>query len=427
MRSSTWVLFVSGRFGSVDAKGKAAWTGVLSLLGIAFGTAALIVILSVMNGLQGGYIDSIMEISSSHARVSGTSGDLAAVETLPDVASFYVFTENQALVAGKSGRQSAALIRAVPRDVMDRDGGFAAQLKMVGGGFDLSGDDSVVLGYELAKTLRVTEGGRVFLLAVSGGKETGVFPENAALTVAGTFYTGYYEIDSSFAFVSLEAGEKIFGSRPEDGVSRAAVKLKNPDKDIRFILDARSVAPGAEVESWRSYNRVFFAALKVEKNALLLLSALIFIVVTVNIYNGMRRSVYERREEICVLSASGARAEDIRRVFLANGLRTGFVGAVLGLLCGLCICVRITDVFAGIEGIVTAAGVFTASLFGRENPSGFTLFDPRYFYIDQISTRIVFHEVLFVFVFGVFSAAAASYLAGRKVTALKPGEVLRYE
>ncbi len=427
MKNIRWILFIAGRFGSMDARGKAAWTGILSVLGIAFGTAALIVILSVMNGLQGGYIDSIMEVSSSHARVTGSPGDLEKIKGLDDVESFYVFTENQALMAGRGGTQSAAVIRSVPENLLSEDRGLASKLEMVGGDFDLGADNSIVLGYELANSLRAPVGKKVSMLAVSGSKASDTFPGNAEFIVSGIFYTGYYDIDSSFAFISSSSGENIFGvSAPENGML-AAVKLKDPDKDIRFILEARRVAPEARVESWRSYNRAFFGALKVEKNALLLISALIFIVVTVNIYNSMRRSIYEHREDICVLSASGAKPDEIRGIFIASGLGTGFAGAVLGVLCGLCISVRIKDVFAGVEGFVTAVGLFIAAFTGQENPPAFRLFDPRYFYIDQISARIFFHEVLFVFVFGVFSAAAAAYFAGRKVTSLKPGEILRYE
>ena len=164
-----------------------------------------------------------------------------------------------------------------------------------------------------------------------------------------------------------------------------------------------------------------------EKNALFLVSFLIFIVVTVNIYNSMRRSVYERREDICVLSVSGALPAEIRRVFLANGLSLGFAGSVLGLLCGLCISARIEDVFSLAERAVTAFSIFIASLLGFDEPQAFRLFDPQYFYMDGLKANVVFHEVLLVFVFGIFSSAAAAWLASKKVASLKPQEILRYE
>ena len=430
MKRNRWILFVALRFGSVDAKGKAAGTGLASALGIAFGVAALIVVLSVMNGLQGGYITSIMEISSAHARVRATRADLERIAAIEGVAAIYPFAENQALAAGRRGRQASVLVRSVPADVLQMDAGLSAAVEVSVGAFDIASPYTAVIGYDLARSLGVREGDAFSLLAVSGSKETDLFPQNGELLVKGTFYSGYYDIDSSFVFVSDATGEEIFGggaSGEDSGNVLAAVKLRDPYRDVDFILKAKEAAPAAEIESWRSYNRVFFGALKVEKNALFLVSFLIFIVVTVNIYNSMRRSVYERREDICVLSVSGAFPAEIRRVFLANGLALGFAGSLLGLLCGLCISARIDDVFSLAENIVTAFSIFVASLLGFDEPDAFRLFDPQYFYMEGLEAGIVFHEVLLVFVFGVFSAAFAAWLASKKVASLKPQEILRYE
>ena len=432
MKGNRWILFVAARFGSVDAKGKAAGTGILSMLGIAFGVAALIVVLSVMNGLQGGYISSIMEVSSAHARVQAPRADLEKIAAIEGVAALYPFGESQALAAGKSGRQASVLVRSVPADVLEIDTGLASALEIAGGEFDIASPYTASIGYELARRLRVSEGETFSLLAVSGSRDTDLFPQNGELCVTGTFRTGYYDIDNSFVFVSDKTGAEIFGGSGGEGGEGgekllAAVKLRNPYRDVDFVLAAMEAAPDAEIESWRSYNRVFFGALKVEKNALFLVSFLIFVVVTVNLYNSMRRSVYERKEDICVLSVSGALPSEIQRVFLANGLSLGFAGSALGLLCGLCISARIADVFSLAESVVTAFSVFVASLLGFEEPGAFRLFDPQYFYMDGLQAGIVFHEVLFVFVFGVFSAGFAAWLAGKKVASLKPQEILRYE
>ncbi len=418
---------MAGRFGAVDAKGKAAGTGILSVLGIAFGVAALIVVLSVMNGLQGGYISSIMEVSSSHARARASFKDLEKIAALDGISSIYAFGENQALASGMSGRQASVLVRSVPTNVLEMDLGLASALEISTGDFDISAEYSAVIGYELAKRLGVTEGESFSLLAVSGSRDTDMFPQNGELHISGTFHTGYYDIDNSFVFISDKTGADIFGNGEDDKKLLAAIKLRNPYRDVDFIIAAKKVAPNAEFESWRSYNRVFFGALKVEKNALFLVSFLIFVVVTVNLYNSMRRAVYERREDICVLSVSGARPAEIQRVFLANGLALGFVGSVLGLLCGLCISVRIEDVFGLAEDIVTAFRVFVAHLLGFEEPSAFSLFDPQYFYMDGLRAGIVFHEVLFVFALGIFSAGFAAWIAGKRIALLKPQEILRYE
>jgi lipoprotein-releasing system permease protein len=423
-KNSNWLFFVAGRFGSVDSRGRSALTSLLSSLGIAFGVMALIVILSVMNGFQMGYIESILEVSSAHVRLTLPRDDIAKVASQPEVRTIYEFGESQTLMLGQYDRQQGVLLRSLPVDIMKLDAGFASSVKMESGSFSVESPRSVVLGYELARMLSVTPGDTVSLVAVSGDSSTDLFPENATLTVTGLFKTGYYEIDSSFAFVSLDTGYALTGKR--NSVS-AAVKLVDSGKDAPFISSLARDVPAAKAESWRTYNRAFFGALRVEKNMLLFLVVLIFVVVTVNIYNGMRRSVYERREEISVLAALGGKPRQIQRIFLSTGFGIGLSGGLLGLLAGLLLSVRINSVFALAEDIVNGVNAFVAALFALPPESAFTLFSPEYFYMDAVPVRILFPEVLFVFLFGVLSAAAASWLASRSIARMKPAEVLRYE
>ena len=423
-KKSGWLFFVAGRFGTVDARGRSALTSILSALGIALGVTALIVILSVMNGFQMGYIESILEVSSAHVRVTGDRTDIEGIRTLPGVRSLSIFVESQVLMQGNHGRQSGALVRAIPPQIMTTDTGFASQIEMMSGKFEIAKAETVVLGYELSRVLGASVGDTVSLIAVSGDASTDIFPENALLTVTGIFKTGYYAIDDSFAFISSDTGAKLLGT---GNTVTAGVKLVNSEHDAWFISEVKKVFPNVRAESWRSYNRAFFGALKVEKNTLLLLVVLIFVVVTVNIYHSMRRSVYERREEISVLTALGGDPHQVQRIFLINGFTIGVSGGILGLLTGVLISTRINSVFLVAEDIVNGINTFVSVLFALPPGQSFSLFSPEYFYMDVVPVRILFPEVLFIFLFGVFSAAAASWMASRTILKLKPAEVLRYE
>lgn len=434
-KNGSWVLYVAGRFGTADYRGRSALTSLLSVLGIAFGVTALIVILSVMNGFQLGYIESILEVSSSHVRLSGSADDIEKIRSLPGVRSITVFSESQTLIQGKYERQEGALLRAVPQDILTTDRGFAAHVTMAAGDFDIAGKGTVVLGYELARALSVKPGDTVSVIAVSGDASTDLFPENAELTVSGLFKTGYYAIDSTFAYIS-DRTAAVLAKVPSEGdpvttdgdrTVLAACKLDNPDRDERFLSTLADKFPRVKAESWRTYNRAFFGALRVEKNMLFLLVILIFVVVTVNIYNGMRRAVYERREEISVLTALGGSPRMVRSIFLMNGLGIGLSGGLIGLLAGLLISVRINSVFTLAEKTVNGVNGFVSSLLSLPAGQEFTIFSPEYFYLDKVPVRMLFPEVLFVFLFGVISAAAASWMASRSITRLKPAEVLRYE
>ena len=423
-RISHWVLFVSSRFGSVDARGRSAVTSLLATSGIAFGVLALIVILSVMNGFQMGYIDSILEVHSSHVRLKGSADELERIRSDPAVRSLIVFTETQALVQGRYSRQSGALVRGVQADILAADSGFASAITTVAGDFDVRLDGTVVLGSELARELGVAVGNEITLVAVSGTSDTDLFPSDSRLTVVGVMKTGYYEIDSTFAYVSRATGKALSGF---SGKELAGVKLVNRERDAPFLARVAAAEPNVEAESWRSFNRAFFGALRVEKNMLFFLVILIFLVVTVNIYNSMRRSVYERREEIGVMSALGSTPAEIRYIFIANGLVIGLSGGLGGLLLGLLVSVRINDVFALAERAVNGVEAFVSSLGVASSGGEFSLFSPEYFYLDSVPVRIFFPEVLFVFLFGVLSATIASWMACNALLRLKPAEVLRYE
>lgn len=420
----SWIFFVLRRFNAADTKGRSAVTGILSVLGIAFGVTVLIVILAVMNGFQRSFIDTILQVSSAHVQLHGSADMLERAKAGGGFQSFYVFSETQTVMQGRFGRQQPAILRAVPQTIESDDPGFAKTITVIEGAFDLGTAQSVVLGYELARMLSVSAGEHISLLALAGSADTDIFPEDADCLVTGLIKTGYYAIDSAFAFISTETGEQLCGKQE---AQTAAVKLANPESDGGYITRIAALVPDLTAESWRTYNHAFFGALRVEKNTMFMLVFLIFVVVTVNIYNGMRRSIYERREEISMLASLGARKEHIQTLFIANGFTIGLLGASIGLIIGLLLSADINRVFLLAEYLVNMLIEAVNILLEHSFFTGFTIFSPKYFYIDSVPVRIFFNEVFLVFLFGVFSASFAAFIAARKILTFKPAEVLRYE
>ena len=273
------------RFAKVDRSGRSAVTGFLASLSICFGVMTLIVTVSVMNGFQMGFIDSIMEISSAHIRVTAPQDfDQQAFEQQcfrPELGVVAVepMYEAQSLLASASGRQAASLIRAVSPDIIYTDAGFARELKIISGEFDLSRPGYIVLGSQLARQLGVRVGSTVNMLALSGGSDVDLISDNRVFVVSGIFSCGYAEINNSYSFISMDAGQQFFG---RDATKLFALKLADSEKDMQVIYQLEQALPGLQTESWRSYNRSFFGALKVEKNLLMMLVFMIFVVVGVN-------------------------------------------------------------------------------------------------------------------------------------------------
>lgn len=424
-----WIFFVSRRFAKVDRSGRSAVTGFLASLSICFGVMTLIVTVSVMNGFQMGFIDSIMEISSAHIRVTAPQDfNQQAFEQQcfrPELGVVAVepMYEAQSLLASATGRQAASLIRAVSPDIIYTDAGFNREVKMISGEFDLSRPGYIVLGSQLARQLGLRVGSTVNMLALSGGSDVDLISDNRVFVVSGIFSCGYAEINNSYSFISLDAGQQFFG---KDATKLFALKLADSEKDMQVIYQLEKALPGLQTESWRTYNRSFFGALKVEKNLLMMLVFMIFVVVGVNIFNGMRRMVFERRAEIAVLSALGGRKRQVQLIFILRGLLTGLGGAIPGLLLGMLLCVQMDVIFAliaklsyWIQYLFTMATNPAMAMFVRENT--------MYQVYASIPARMFPAEITFITIFGVFSALAASWVASRKVLAMTLSEVLHDE
>ncbi|MDR2719011.1 MAG: ABC transporter permease [Treponema sp.] len=430
-----WIWFIAAR--SVFRRQKKSPSPVLSVLGIATGVFALIVIIAVMNGFQLGFIESILEISSYHLRV----GPVAAVTTeeagaallaIPGVEAAVPFREFQALIRGRRGGQQAALVRGLPPDAPLRDAAMTARLEFEEGFFDLSGERSVLLGAELARRLGVRTGHEISLYSIPAlFADSDEYTGLRTFTVTGLFRTGFYEYDTGWAFVNIESAAAF-----SDAGAVMGLKLKNRFHDQKMLELARTSLEGqtgleqAEFTSWRDYNRSFFGALRTEKLFMFILVGLIFIVVGLNIYQAQRRSVLEHREEIGLLRAVGGGDRAVRMIFVCDGAIIGFTGASTGLILGLLAASHIPLFFTVIEHVVNFFIDIVnniAGFFDAEGVGGFSLFSPAVFYIKEIPSRIIPQEAVLIFMFGLFSALLAAWFASRKTTRILVAEVLRYE
>ena len=431
--SLRWISVVSRRFARVDRKGRSAVTSVLATLGICFGVMTLTVVMSVMNGFQMSFIDSILEVSSYHLRVINVAPEQenalkAACETEKRIRACVPFYEAQALMTGEKGGAVAVNVRAADESIYYKDEGFKKELRMISGSFDFSETDSIILGSTLARNLGVRTGDTVNLLVMSGGSDVDLFSSDRLFTVRGIFTTGYAEINSACAFTGTAAAEKYFGASAK---KIWGIKIKNYDKDLGVIASLKkqlglSDSSKTQIQSWRSFNKTFFGALRIEKNMLLLLVALIFVVVAINIYNGMRRLVFERRTEIAVLSALGARKGGLKSIFIMRGFIMGAVGALTGVVLGIIISLNTDVVFTLAAKLMYGIQYLITALTDRQNLQ-YVQINSSYNLYASIPARLFPGEVTAITLFGVFSPLIASWAASRNVLKLTVSEVLHNE
>lgn len=430
-----WILYVARRHFRTRRREKGHAAALLSITGLAVGVMTLVAVLAVMNGFQMSTIEGILEVNSYHLRVeSGAANERSPVlqdriRALPGVDAVVPFVELQSLARGLFGEPQAVMLRGVPRDIMQLDSGLREHLSVIRGRFDLDGEDSIVLGAELARALGVRVGDQVSFLSVSGGELDVRRPREAVLQVTGLFHTGFLDYDRTWGFISLAAAERRF---EVDEVPIWGIKLTDRFADRRVGARVAEVLAGEETRmvSWREYNRSIFGALRVEKLMMSFLIGLIFVVVGANIYQSLRRSVHERSEEIAVLKALGAPPHSVQLVFIIEGLVIGLTGGFLGVTAGLAVAANINAVFAAAEAVVNSLADVTDILlwpFGITVAADFSIFSPTYFYIMEVPSRVFFWEVAGIFLFALLSGGLAALAVSRQITRIKPAEVLRYQ
>jgi lipoprotein-releasing system permease protein len=442
MKLRRWIGFVSLRWFATKGESGGSLSAVLAALGIAIGVTALVLVISVMNGFQLGYIDSVLEVSSFHVRVDDERRLEGTLASLPDddlisrlgaepgAASVLPFVETRCLITSREGRAFPLSLRAVPDDAQARDPGMMRALGMGGSthGRAWPGGGGLFLGVELAQYLDLRPGDEAELLVVSAGKDEGVEARTVKIRIDGLFRSDYFDFDFGMAVIPFSSAGGIFPPGSDQRLTYG-IKLKNRYSDERFCerLSADLGIGKDRAESWRDYNRAFFGALRIEKTVMMILIGLIFLVVGVNIFHSMRRAVAEKTEDIAVLKALGASPDEIGRVFILDGLAIGAGGAILGLTLGLVLAMNVNEVFAIVESVVNSISSFFYHLIGSMGRDEFRVFSPKYFYLMEVPVRVLYPETFVVTAAAITAAAAAAAAAARRISGLAPSEVLRYE
>lgn len=420
-----WIFYISRRFSKIDSKS----TSTLASLGICAGVLALIVIMSVMNGFQSTFIDTILEVSSYHVRVNEIKDKNAEKDffdwayknnKIKNITPFY---EEQGLLASTAGKQTASLIRSLDVNKVLEDENFMKELNIISGSFNLDTEDSIVIGNTIARSLGVNTGSKICIAAMSGSSDVSLLSQSRIFTVRGVFYSGYSELNAAYSFVNLEAGKSNFG---KSSPCNYGIKVKDISEVNSLMAEIKKEFPDAKVQSWQEFNRSFFGALRMEKNILFLMVLLIFLVVAINIHNGMKKLIYQRKSECALLEVFGAEEKDLKNIFILQGFSTGIKGSLAGLALGLLITSNMSFVFTLMAKLQYCFEYFFTWLSSPEYLA--YLSENSMFNIyAAIPPKMDFAEVFLIFIFGVFSSTLASFLAGRKLFKLSVTEVLRDE
>ena len=387
----------------------------VSMLGIALGVAALIIVLSVMNGFQKEVRDRMLGVVS-HIEIFAQGGaalpdlerTLREVRANPQVLGAAPFIATQALLA-RGEDMKGAIVRgidpALEPDVTD----LAVELKKSSLARLIAGDFGVVLGGELARSLGVRLGDKVTLVAPSGQvTPAGVVPRLKQMTVVGTFDSGHYEYDSALVLMHMDDAAKIFRLEGPTGV-RVKLKELQQAREVGAQL-ARSLTGDLLVRDWTRQNRTWFAAVQVEKRMMFIILTLIVAVAAFNLVSTLVMTVTDKRADIAILRTLGASPNSIMGIFVVQGAMVGVIGTLAGLALGLAVAFNIDIIVPAMEQLFNASFLPKDIYLISRMPS-----DPQQ--ADIVPVAII--SLLLAFVATLYPSWRASQV--------NPAEALRYE
>ena len=332
----------------------------VSMLGIALGVAALIIVLSVMNGFQKEVTDRMLSVIA-HVEIFESQGNALAdwrqtaqqARQSPQVIGAAPFIASQALIA-RGDDMRGAMVRGISPTEEATVTELAARLKDTTLARLVPGGWGIVLGAELARNLGVRVGDKV-TIAAPGGQVTpaGLIPRFKQLTVVGTFDAGHYEYDSGLAMIHIDDAAKLFRLEGPSGVQ---LRLKNlhQARDVAMQL-ALKLGPGVTVRDWTRTNRNWFSAVQLEKRLMFIILTLIVAVAAFNLVSTLVMTVTDKNADIAILRTLGASPRSVMGIFMVQGAAAGIIGTLSGVLVGLLIAFNVDVIVPAIERLLSVA------------------------------------------------------------------------
>ena len=410
-----WRYTRAGRAGRRNAF--ISFISLVSMLGIGLGVAALIIVLSVMNGFQNEVTDRMLK-AIAHVQLTDEEGNAIAdwtalaqkARTLePAVRAAAPYTETQSLLAHGDGMRGAVVRGVVPAEEAGINE-LAADLQRNGMLQKLApGSWNIVLGVELARSLGVGVGDQVTVIA-PGAQVTpaGALPRLKSFNVVGVFSVGHYEYDSGLALAALDDTVKLYRTGGPTGVQLRLADVH----DARAAATRLAVGLGRQVrvQDWTRTNAAWYDAVQIEKTMMFIILTLIVAVAAFNLVSTLVMTVTDKQADIAILRTLGASPRSIMLIFMVQGAASGIAGTVGGIAGGLLIAFNIPSIVPFISGLFQKNFITGPIYILDHMPS-----DPQ----ASDIVPIAFFALLFAFVATVYPSWRASRV--------RPAEALRYE
>lgn len=391
-----------------------SFISLISMAGIGLGVAALIVVLSVMNGFQKEVTDRMLSVLA-HVEIFDARGSMpdwqfeaAEARKNPEVIGAAPFVETQGMLI-RDDELRPAVIRGVLPEQEPTVSDVSRQVKR--GSFTAleAGAYNIVLGIELARALHVGLGEKV-TLALAQGQATpaGVLPRLRSFTVVGIFEAGHNEFDSGMAFVHITDAEKLLRL---DAPSGLRLRLSDMHRAPQVALDLkRSMHPDLIMRDWSKLNANWFAAVQTEKRMMFIILTLIIAVAAFNLVSTLVMTVTDKQADIAILRTLGASPRSIMKIFMIQGALVGILGTAIGITLGVTVALNVDVIVPFIEHLL-----------------GVQFLSKDIYYISTVPSDLRWPDVYKIGGVAVLLAFVATLYPSWWAARVKPAEALRYE
>ena len=391
-----------------------SFISLISVSGIALGVAALIVVLSVMNGFQKEVTDRMLSVLA-HIEIFDASGGMpnwqaAEKEAFqnPQVRGAAPFVETQGLLV-RDDVMRPAVVRGVLPEKESAVSDVAKQIKHGTFASLQPGTFNIVIGYALANALGVQMGDKVTMLLAQGqATPAGMLPRTRVFTVSGIFEAGHYEFDSGLAFVAMDDAEKLERLTAPSGL-RLRIADMNQAPEVALQLK-KTMSGELIMRDWSKLNANWFAAVQTEKKMMFIILALIIAVAAFNLVSTLVMTVTEKQADIAILRTLGASPRSIMKIFMIQGALVGIMGMMLGVGFGVLIALNIDVIVPFIEHVL-----------------GVQFLSKDIYFISAVPSDLRWPDVYKIGILAVVLAFVATLYPSYSASRVKPAEALRYE
>ena len=410
-----WRYTRAGRAGRRNAF--ISFISLVSMLGIGLGVAALIIVLSVMNGFQNEVTDRMLK-AIAHVQLTDENGSaIADWRTLakkagqmePGIRGAAPYTETQSLLAHGDGMRGAVVRGVEPAEEAGINE-LAGDLQHDGVLQKLTpGSWNIVLGAELARSLGVSVGDQVTVIA-PGAQVTpaGALPRLKSFNVVGVFSVGHYEYDSGLALAALDDTARLYRTGGPTGVQLRLADVH----DARAAAARLSIGLGGDVrvQDWTRTNAAWYDAVQIEKTMMFIILTLIVAVAAFNLVSTLVMTVTDKQADIAILRTLGSSPRSIMLIFMVQGAASGIAGTVGGIVGGLLIAFNIPSIVP-----------FISHLFEKNFITG-----PIYI-LDHMPSQPQASDIVPIAFFALLFAFIATLYPSWRASRVRPAEALRYE